>query len=74
MGLPVLHCHWEVIHIDFQFFFTSFSKSFFIVLFANYSVDVNFRDYSYYFDYIWGIEATVFGELRLTMLHSVAVC
>ena len=31
-------------------FFTSFSKSFFIVLFANYSVDVNFRDYSYYVD------------------------
>ena len=31
-------------------FFTSFSKSFFIVLFATYSVDVNFRDYSYYVD------------------------
>ena len=30
--------------------FTSFSKSFFIVLFATYSVNVNFRDYSYYVD------------------------
>ena len=33
-----------------NFLFTSFSKSFFIVLFATYSVDVNFRDYSYYVD------------------------
>jgi len=39
-------------HIDFQltFLFTSLSKSVFIVLFATYSVDVNFRDYSYYVD------------------------
>jgi len=27
------------------FLFTSFSKSFFFVLFATYSVNVNFRDY-----------------------------
>ena len=34
------------------FLFTSLSKSFFIVglLFATYSVNVNFRDYSYYVD------------------------
>ena len=32
------------------FLFTAFSKSFFIVLFATYSVDVNFDDYSYYVD------------------------
>ena len=31
----------------YLFLFTSFSKSFFIVLFATYSVNVNFRDYSY---------------------------
>ena len=31
-------------------FFSSFSESFFIVLFATYTVDVNFRDYSYYVD------------------------
>ena len=39
-------------HIDFQlsFLFTSLSKSFFIVLFATYSVNVDFRDYSYYVD------------------------
>ena len=34
----------------YLFLFTSFSKSFFIVLFATYSVNVNFRDYSYYVD------------------------
>ena len=31
----------------YLFLFNSFSKSFFIVLFAIYSVNVNFRDYSY---------------------------
>ena len=31
----------------YLFLFTSFSKSFFIVLFATYSVNVNFRNYSY---------------------------
>jgi len=36
--------------ISSLFLFTSFSKSFFIVLFATYSVNVNFRDYSYYVD------------------------
>jgi len=34
----------------YLFLFTSFSKSFFIVLFATYSVNVDFRDYSYYVD------------------------
>ena len=33
-----------------SFLFTSFFKSCFIVLFATYSVNVNFRDYSYYVD------------------------
>ena len=32
--------------IFYLYLFTSFSKSFFIVLFATYSVNVNFRDYS----------------------------
>jgi len=50
MGLPILHCHWEVMILISSPFFISFSKSFFIVLFATYSVDVNFRDYSYYLD------------------------
>ena len=36
--------------ISSLFLFTSFSKSFFIVLFAAYSVNANFRDYSYYVD------------------------
>ena len=36
--------------ISSLFSFTSFSKSFFILLFATYSVNVNFRDYSYYVD------------------------
>jgi len=36
--------------ISSLFLFTSFSKSFFIVLFATYSVNANFRDYSYYVD------------------------
>ena len=34
----------------YLFLFTSLSKSFFIVLFATYSVNVNFRDYSFYVD------------------------
>ena len=50
MGLPVLPCLWEVMILISSLFFTSFSKSFFIVLFSTYSVDVNFRDYSYYVD------------------------
>jgi len=34
------------------FLFTSFSKSFFTVLFATYSVNVNFRDFIYYIDHM----------------------
>jgi len=34
----------------YLFLFTSFSKSLFIVPFATYSVNVNFRDYLYYVD------------------------
>ena len=34
----------------YLFLCTSFFKSFFIVVFATYSVNVNFRDYSYYVD------------------------
>jgi len=35
---------------SYLFLFTSLSKSFFVVLFATYSVNVNFHDYSYYVD------------------------
>ena len=38
---------WAGAQLFIVFLFTSFSKSFFIVLFATYSVNVNFRDYSY---------------------------
>ena len=34
----------------YLFLFTSFSKSCFIVLFATYSVNINFRNHSYYVD------------------------
>jgi len=46
------------------FLFTSFSKSFYIVLFATHSVNVNFRDYLYmtvwilYFRAITGLPHT----------------
>ena len=49
----------------YLFLFTSFSKSFFIVLFATYSVNVNFRHYLYmltvrilYFRAIMGLPHT----------------
>jgi len=50
MGLPVLHCLWEVMILIASLFLLRFLSHFFIVLFATYSVDVNFRDYSYYVD------------------------
>ena len=56
--------------IAFYLFFTSFSKSFFIVLFATYSVNVNFRDYSYYVDRMNPLFPCDHGAASLPHTHS----
>ena len=53
--------------------FTSFSKSFFIVLFATYSVNVNFRDYSYYVDRLNPLFPCDHGAASLPHTHTLCM-
>ena len=57
----------------YLFLFTSFSKSFFIVLFATYSVNVNFRDYSYHVDHMNPLFPCDHGAASLPHTHAICM-
>ena len=60
---------WSAVAYCLLFLFTSFSKSFFIVLFSTYSVNVNFRDYLYMLT-IW----ILYFRAVMGLPHTHALC